>query len=139
LVQQRPQAAAQRAVGEGLGAAAGGPEGRVGGAEVVADAGGAEPGGDGAAAAGAAGADAAGEQTRGGTGVEGSGDVAEPGGQGGGQLREGHGRLLGTTWEVEYPASCPGSRRLSTHRSASRIACYPRAAHAPGHHPWVNC
>src|SRR5262249_10604260 len=93
--QQRRQGAAQQAEGEVLGAAAGGPEGAVGAAEVGGDAGGAEPRGNGASATGEEGAAKQAEQARGGAAFEGGGDGGEPGGQQGGQLREGHGRLLG--------------------------------------------
>src|SRR5262249_4239602 len=62
LRQQRPAGPAQQPRGAAVGAAAGGPEGVVGGAELVGDAGGAEPGGDGAAAAGEEGAEQEGEQ-----------------------------------------------------------------------------
>jgi RNA polymerase sigma-70 factor (ECF subfamily) len=92
---QGEQGAAQQAVGQGVGLPAGGPQGRVGAAEIVGDAGGAEPAGDPTAAAGEEGAAEEGEQARGGAAVQGGSDLGEPDGQQGGQMREWHGRLLG--------------------------------------------
>src|SRR5262249_60071334 len=54
---QRPEDVTEQTEGEVAGVPARGPEGAVGGAEIVGDARGAEPRGDGAAAAGEQGAD----------------------------------------------------------------------------------
>jgi hypothetical protein len=117
--QQRPRGTVRQAEGQGAGMTAGGLQGVVGGAEVVLDAGGPEPGGDGASAAGEQGAAKQQEQAWCGAAVEGGGDLGEPGGQGGGQVREWHGRLLGRRRGGRQPSSCSGGRLLSTRPSVS--------------------
>src|SRR5262249_14422731 len=98
--------------------------------EVGGDAGGAEPAGDGAPAPGEQGAAEQPEQARGGAAVEGAAEQGEPGGQGGGQVREWHGRLLGGAGDGCHPSSCPGSR-LSSIRLAGPCA----ASSLPINHP----
>src|SRR5579883_613384 len=106
------------------------PQSVVGPLEVVGDPGGAEPGGDGASAAGEQGAQEEGQQTWGRAGVQGCHHSGKPGGQQDRQLRQWHGRLLGTTKEVEYPSSCSGSRLVSTCPSTSCLTT-PRARSRP--------
>ncbi len=86
-VQQRPDGV-QRADRQLLGVAADGADGRVGGAEVVADAGGAEPGGDGAAAGGKEEAAQQQGQAGGRRGVQPVGQVEEGAGQQRRQVRQ---------------------------------------------------
>ena len=107
---QRLQGATQQAVGQGVGASAGGPEGVVGRAEGVADSRGAEPGGDGASAAREQGAEQQQGQAWGGAAVEDADDLGKPGGHGDGKVREWHGRFLGRTSGHRQPSSCPGNR-----------------------------
>ena len=101
---------------------AGGPQGGVGAAAVGGAAGGPKPAGDGAAAAGEAGAAPQPPQAPGGAAVAGGDDLGKPGGQNGGEVREGHGRLLGRTRVGIHPASGPGRRPSSRCASASWLA-----------------
>jgi hypothetical protein len=97
LTHQRLQDATQQAVGQGVGASAGGPQGVVGAAKFAGDAGGAEPGGDVASAAREQGAEQKLREAWGGAAVEYADDLRKPGGHGGGKVRQWHGRFLGRT------------------------------------------
>src|SRR5262249_49608644 len=96
-----------------------GADGGVGGAEVVGDSGGAEPGGDRAASGGEEGAEQQPRQADGGAFVQPRGQAGEGAGQQRWQVRQWHGRLLGRTMVVEQPSSCSGSRLVSTLVSCS--------------------
>ena len=85
---ERQQGDAEQAVGQGGGASAGGPQGVVGGSEGLADAAGAEPGGDGSSAACEQGAEQEAHQPWRRAPVEHADDLGKPGGHNGGKVRE---------------------------------------------------
>src|SRR5262249_25148722 len=104
--------------------------GGVGGSEVLGDAGGAKPGGDGPAASGEEGANQKQGQASRRTLLQPVGQVAEGAGQEGRQVRQGHGRLLGTRFP-EQESSCPRGWPLSTDPRQPLLDSLATAPNAP--------